>query len=81
MSTDRPAESGVRLKVKVEGQNISVPRKIRRTASRKAPERRQRYFFISNEGQTGKREWIDGAAVKEEPRLVRQFVAKSEGAG
>ena len=74
---------GVKLKIKVEGENVAFP-PLYRWEQRPAPSRRrqrQKYFFLSSAESGTDEEWIHGIAVKEEPRLVRQFVVRNDGAG
>lgn len=78
------ANKGVKLEIKVEGENIVAPSGLDDEDASPNPteEQQQPYFFLSNSGssRTGV-EWIHGIAVNKKPRLVRQFVARNGGTG
>ena len=75
--TGHPTEEGVKLEIKAEGENVAFPPLSRWEQTPAPAERRQDYFVLSEAGE----EWIHGIAVKEEPRLVRQFVVRNDGTG
>ena len=93
-------KTGVKLEIKVEGQNVAVPYDPHGTQQQphryplstgsytslaeglmEHKRQRQSYFFLSSPGSSTNVEWVDGIAVKEEPRLVRQFVVRNNGNG
>lgn len=78
VSMDDLVVEGAKLEIKAEGQNIAVP-----PAQHNSPgcEKRHQYFFLPSFGFFTDEEWMDGIAVKAEPRLVRQFVVANDGAG
>lgn len=73
--------AGVKLEVKVEGENVAFPPLSRWEEPPASTTRPQDYFFLSGSESEANREWIHGIAVKEEPRLVRQFVVRNDGTG